>query len=860
MGERNHSKPSHHLASLNQRHSSLRLPPRHNLLRPLSLVEEDPDSGRDFNVSNSAAEVNSDIPLRTTQKAEESLRKPFQPSSSTSQRPTSGEQRLRAAQSAYDDIMRSLSTQWSANERSELPEKRSVEPPGPRRKIRQDVLVGSRLKNSTSGVKVYAAELADERAEALTMPQVFIPEIPLEKMKKMHKLTTADFTEKSRSDSSARAVQSLKKAMRPVRLQHPLWMNGHSSGGLAMGNVSVSKNDPGDGDEISDHELTDEESDEFFRSSSRETEVDQNQDPRYLIDELWNGYALKYIKGSAGTPKWSKNKSVFTQVTRSEFSEAVASAQRTCKVEMDKLRVKRIPSMAAKDRTDLPTVIVQKHGKSRMNDSSKGKNVTGKASAKSAESCSRSRTPSRRAGTNGAKGKKSKSNQREVQPEVSPTSSSRTWNITSPVSGGAQVDMRYRNESRNVCNRSASSTSRSSRSQSLSKTTGNGQSVRRQNAVPPGKRQVPMKLRGRSLERYKAERLEKEVSDFAEMRKQFRAHPLPAWIKNKKYDQMVEEAEERKRLVQANAAALLEQVQPFNFSEIPDRHTDKRNRLFAEVSSKPKQWRRRRPVSNHRDHEGHQHAEFPAFSYTLPRNFCSKHIPPAPSFKPVINSTVPDFARLHAIQEYRQEVYKQERSWTTVTRPFTLGETAVIRNHRPDTQTDGRNGRTPLSSENSSDSQKSTKRRAKSVNESFHHLVRPTRAFSLLTAHSKHKLNGDTADWHQQRSAEEKLRAERLRERLLERNSELSDMADMVSHFKHQAPSLEERSRDYMEEMAEVKRRLSDRPFIWERSQIEDRKKRIDARFQEILRDNNADGIFQRALDAGKRSGSRPRT
>jgi hypothetical protein len=45
---------------------------------------------------------------------------------------------------------------------------------------------------------------------------------------------------------------------------------------------------------------------------------------------------------------------------------------------------------------------------------------------------------------------------------------------------------------------------------------------------------LPLKLRERSLERYKAERLEKEVSDFAEMRNQFRAHPVPAWIRNNK--------------------------------------------------------------------------------------------------------------------------------------------------------------------------------------------------------------------------------------------------------------------------------------------------------------------------------------
>ena len=58
---------------------------------------------------------------------------------------------------------------------------------------------------------------------------------------------------------------------------------------------------------------------------------------------------------------------------------------------------------------------------------------------------------------------------------------------------------------------------------------------------------------------------------------------------------MVEEAEQRKRHVQARAAALLADVQPFNFSDIPDRHSEKRMRLYAKVSGRQKPKRRRPP-------------------------------------------------------------------------------------------------------------------------------------------------------------------------------------------------------------------------------------------------------------------------
>ena len=118
----------------------------------------------------------------------------------------------------------------------------------------------------------------------------------------------------------------------------------------------------------------------------------------------------------------------------------------------------------------------------------------------------------------------------------------------------------------------------------------------------------------------------------------------------------------------------------------------------------------------------------------MPRNFCSKHLPPAPSFKPTINPTVPDFARLHANLERRQETFKLERNLTTIPRPFSLGDTAVRKMSSKEQST-------PPSSDKSAESQnKFQRRRSQSVNRGFDSLVRPTKAFSLLTAFSKMKF------------------------------------------------------------------------------------------------------------------------
>lgn len=130
---------------------------------------------------------------------------------------------------------------------------------------------------------------------------------------------------------------------------------------------------------------------------------------------------------------------------------------------------------------------------------------------------------------------------------------------------------------------------------------------------------------------------------------------------------------------------------------------------------------------------------WPFTRYTLPRNMCSKHLPPPPSFKPVINPNVPDFTRLHADMERRQEAYRQERNWTTVVRPFTLAENADARSSHHNQQSSKAD---PISRRNSdkSSSDKSASRRSKSAKEnSFDVLVRPTRAFALLTAFSHHK-------------------------------------------------------------------------------------------------------------------------
>lgn len=166
-------------------------------------------------------------------------------------------------------------------------------------------------------------------------------------------------------------------------------------------------------------------------------------------------------------------------------------------------------------------------------------------------------------------------------------SSSRTWNVSSPK-GSVWTDV---GSSAEKSQKTRSSEDRQSQSVKYAeaKPRSSSVSIKKAKSATEDIRAVEKKLRGRSLERYKQELLAKETSDFAEMRKQFKAHPVPAFVYDHKFEKLQQEEELRKWRVQERAREMLQEVQPFDFVDIPDRHaSEKRKRLYADQTLAPK--------------------------------------------------------------------------------------------------------------------------------------------------------------------------------------------------------------------------------------------------------------------------------
>jgi hypothetical protein len=130
--------------------------------------------------------------------------------------------RLLAAQNAYDEIMATLSAKWNVRNGARFSSKA-----GELRRPNGELPVvghGSRDRTSSSNGQKLSELVINQKEKNFPHRKIQVPEIPLENLKKLSKKTDSSIVNKDRSDASARAVQSLRKAMRPVRLQHPNWM------------------------------------------------------------------------------------------------------------------------------------------------------------------------------------------------------------------------------------------------------------------------------------------------------------------------------------------------------------------------------------------------------------------------------------------------------------------------------------------------------------------------------------------------------------------------------------------------------------------------------------------------------------
>ncbi|GAV07482.1 hypothetical protein RvY_17309 [Ramazzottius varieornatus] len=776
--------------------------PGRNFQNFTPIVEEDPESSARFPTSSKSS--NDHIPRRPVTKTA---------SQAPNMRVKSIDGRLREAQAAYDEIMRSLS---SSREVSEFSEHKPEATPSP--------------SNGKSTNDRLAINLPKH------MPDLMLPEISKENLRRSTSKDKSPGDAGRSPGDSAGMVDALRRAMRPVKLQHPSWAESPTA---SQKQTQAPASKESEGEESSRVQ-------DSSKSESLSVGTKSSADPRSVISELWEGRSLTYSNGIAATPKYLKKQ-------KETSSKAKESKEKIVRM------VERQTTKDDKISSTLPVVRIVSHKKKSENPNTQETQdiVASKSSRKAVKKKERkSQEVDNRSTKNGfenaivhSRKVRSVSLGRRTPNETvddSDESSSRTWNVSSPK-GSVWTDV---DSSAEKSQKTRSSEDRQPQSVKISETRprSSGLSVKKAKGAKLDIRAVEKKFRGRSLERYKQELFAKETSDFAEMRKQFRANPVPAFVYDHKFEKLQQEEELRKWRVQERAREMLQEVQPFDFVEIPDRHaSEKRKRLYAEQTLAPKvRSRSPRRLPNVAQRNGTPETiSQVSFGYTLPRAGKSHRracIPQDPSFRPKINPTVPDFTRLHNKLEQRTEAYKQEKSWTTVQQPFSL---SISTNKHEDEE----------ESQSSPPSRKDTTaevkplRRTKSFNdgESFDSLVRPTKAFSMMAARSRRRLKEEEDDRIGRKVQADPLKVVRLQEKLRERDIELTEAANILSQQKHQVFASDDRNKDYKEELAEVKRRLDERPFMWERSQMEERKKRIDKRFQEILEDYSVDSILKRA-------------
>ena len=394
-------------------------------------------------------------------------------------------------------------------------------------------------------------------------------------------------------------VDALKQAMRPIRLLHPSWAVVHIT----------PQNNPKD---FSLEESPEEESPRVMSSSKSENasmDTKSTADPRSIINELWEGRSLTYSNGVAAAPKYQK-------IEKKEKNDArIVKANKKKLIRMEERRIvqdadissllpeikiishrKKPDSKNATEKAERNTVLENGDEGSNKKTNRNDKHVDGNSCWKSHLLFAIFLRVRRMGFFSGAteavlhsrKARSVSSGRRTTAEETideSDDNSSRTWNVSSPK-GSVWTDIdssadKTRSSEDKKSEKSVKAPSVKPRSSSVC--------IKHAKSAKQDIKAVEKKFRGRSLERYKQELIEKESSDFAEMRKQFRANPVPAFVYDQKYEKLQQEEELRKWRVQERAREMLQEVQPFEFVEIPDRHTsEKRKRLYADQTLAPK--------------------------------------------------------------------------------------------------------------------------------------------------------------------------------------------------------------------------------------------------------------------------------
>ncbi|XP_043917118.1 protein FAM161A [Protopterus annectens] len=202
--------------------------------------------------------------------------------------------------------------------------------------------------------------------------------------------------------------------------------------------------------------------------------------------------------------------------------------------------------------------------------------------------------------------------------------------------------------------------------------------------------------------------LQKQMEEEAECQKKFRANPVPATVYLPLYDEIMARNEERRKFVTERSKEILISTQkPFSFIEREEKKKQLRKLQLRDIAP-PKMKKTKfkaKPVPKYvydpnvnerikeqelyRAIKMHMRAQELLNSSYLPRNMHSRSAPPQcgkcryaslsdnATFRPNINSKVPDFEMLHQ-KNQKQLMEKKNLKETTVCEPFTLCTSHIL--------------------------------------------------------------------------------------------------------------------------------------------------------------------------------------
>ncbi|KAM6917412.1 protein FAM161B [Lycodopsis pacificus] len=359
----------------------------------------------------------------------------------------------------------------------------------------------------------------------------------------------------------------------------------------------------------------------------------------------------------------------------------------------------------------------------------------------------------------------------------------------------------------------------------------------------------------------------KEEEAEAECQRKFCARPVPRHVFQPRYQEMMELREKEKNQGHEQRRDFLLSIQrPFSFQE---REKEKREKLITmlnQVSHKNKAATVRKPPQKEAPDASHSELKDQELCSQVPTRTTVRHVNPTvsgsakpraaertrkeklgfldekPSFQPKIIHQVPDFRRLHKALQTEALMKTQSKDGIKC-QPFSLRTSALPAR------------RSRMSPENSQVPKVSNLSRSKSLgaltslsaNTLPTYITDATRKRSMAIRKSmemRDSKNQESADWlrkYQMRSQAMK-KAVSLHARLLDPHSSLK--ATYNDKLQQHREADQQRTREYMRELRDMKARVGERPFLFEQVKQKNAKAQAEQTYRDKLKKAGLKELF----------------